>query len=154
MQLINPADPVVFLDFDGVLNSRTFLSGPSYDLTNNPFDPKAITRLNTLTDQTGARRVISSSWRMGRSTGELAHLLKTHEVSGRVIDCVRPRKTNAEARGDIVLEWLDTHPTVDAFVMLDDDARLGEFPPDRFIRTSFEEGLCDEHVQQAVGILM
>ena len=159
---------ICFCDFDGVLNSHSFFNstenkeGPA-----GAIDPKAVARLNAIIAKTGAKVVISSSWRYGRSVERLQAILEERGFVGEVIDktadCVymdapNPKDSNfyhAYPRCDEIQEWLDRHPEVKSFVVLDDD-REAEVPghKDRFIHTNtFLGGLLDEHVEEAIGIL-
>lgn len=72
---------VVFLDFDGVLNSHRFMleeraqGGKSAIKGVAGLDPKAITHVNYICGKTGAVVVVSSSWRYGHNLGELKDIL-------------------------------------------------------------------------------
>jgi hypothetical protein len=68
---------VLFLDIDGVLNSRKYfaMGVPVNDriyLADNDYarmiDPEAVELLNEVIDRTGARIVVSSSWRQAFDT--------------------------------------------------------------------------------------
>ena len=58
--------PIIFLDFDGVLNTERYLARlaidgkPDKDAWGPWFDPRAVTNLRTIIDATGAAIVISS----------------------------------------------------------------------------------------------
>ena len=59
---------VIFLDFDGVLNSvRSCLAFKTF----NTFDPVSVRLVNRLCDLADARIVVSSSWRIGHTTASL-----------------------------------------------------------------------------------
>ena len=162
---------ICFCDFDGVLNSHSFFNstenkeGPA-----GAIDPKAVARLNAIIAKTGAKVVVSSSWRYGRSVAVLQAILEERGFVGEVIDKT-PDAVDvphiddvsihahalyvAYARGAEIKQWLDQHPEVKSFVVLDDD-REAEVAghPDRFIHTNlFLGGLLDRHVEEAVGIL-
>jgi hypothetical protein len=161
----------VFLDIDGVLNSHSFFNSPeNQDGPSGALDPKAVARLNAIIAKTGAKVVVSSSWRYGRSVAELQAILEGRGFVGEVID-----KTNdhvdvvhvdeisihehalylAFERGAEIKEWLNRHQEVKSFVVLDDD-REAEVAghADRFIHTNlFLGGLLDRHVEEAVRIL-
>lgn len=162
---------IIFLDFDGVLNSYAYFK--SRDLEKdvsedaNALDPKAVARLNRLVEATGASVVISSSWRHGRSLDRLAYMLALRGFVGPVIDKTvdwsEPKERVLETgkhqiiyqgqeRGDEIRIWLDAHPEVTAFVALDDDSDMTAVR-DQHIQTSYDEGLTDEHVDQAISLL-
>src|SRR5688572_25715427 len=75
--------PIIFLDIDGVLNSVEY-HRERHIRGRKPLDAVAIRRLNQLTDLTGARIVISSSW---RQWGFLAvrDMLRAAGVTGWIV---------------------------------------------------------------------
>lgn len=98
---------VIFLDFDGVLNSIRMLPQASpgcsrqiaaragnYDQINpcgceevvKQFDRKAVERLNTLVETTSAVIVLSTSWRKLYDPESLAHILSEVGFEGQIID--------------------------------------------------------------------
>lgn len=149
---------VVFLDFDGVLNSREYRS------TRPPLDPRfgwgtpehedwsldkaAILRLNRLAELPDVGIVVSSMWRLRRGRADLRGLLMRNGFTGKLID-----KTPAlnKPRGVEVREWLRaTARKVTSFAILDDDDDFYEFGSDRLVLTSGDYGLLDEHVDKAI----
>jgi len=54
---------VNFLDIDGMLNSGQYIKvlDGDFDVPINQMDPVAVARLNTITDATGAKIVVSST---------------------------------------------------------------------------------------------
>ncbi len=84
---------VIFLDFDGVLNSEEFfiMSHHSADdkkgwTETDDFDPYAVKLLNQITKATGAKIVISSAWRINRTIEWLKALMYAVGVTGEIID--------------------------------------------------------------------
>ena len=69
--------PVIFLDFDGVLNTEQYQarlaveSKPTKDAWGPLFDPRAVANLQKIVEATDARIVISSSWRYIHKLGSL-----------------------------------------------------------------------------------
>ena len=89
--------PVIFLDFDGVLNTEQYqarlaIEGkPKKDAWGPLFDPRAVANLQKIVEATDARIVISSSWRYVHKLGSLRMMW---EVRG--LPC-----GNAEARNQV-----------------------------------------------------
>ena len=60
----------IFLDFDGVLNTMEYQTAlqwkgePRKDEYGSLFDPEAVENLNLIIQNTNAKIVISSSWRL------------------------------------------------------------------------------------------
>jgi len=156
---------VVFLDFDGVLNSTAFqLSLPEEQRGGvMGLDRAAIVRLNRLVQETEAEVVISSTWRHGRTVQQLRTLLQEHgfvgTVRGRTPQWLEKSPGglySAEERGHEIQAWLnkaeDYGCFVDSFVILDDDSDMAHLR-DRLIKTEFATGLLDEHVDRAIAML-
>lgn len=155
---------VIFLDFDGVLNSHAFMRSDPVDgahlRESAALDPAAVLRLNRLVAETGAAVVVSSSWRYGRSVDRLRGILEERGFVGQVLDKTADwsrKEMNglyvAQERGDEIRKWLDEHPEVTSFVVLDDDSDMTAVR-DHHVKTSlFNGGLLDEHVDRAAAIL-
>lgn len=148
---------VVFLDFDGVLNDEAYLlrsdrdeePGLSMWWWAKALDPALVELLNGLLERTGAKVVVSSSWRVGASKEWLQSVLESRGFKGEVID-VTPRSYGCN-RSDEIEAWLLTHE-VESFVILDDDERARI--EGRFVRTSMKVGLTRRHIEKAEAILI
>lgn len=158
---------IVFLDFDGVLNSRAFFrankgKGATNELGEaGAIDPKAVAKLNRLLDETMAVVVVSSSWRCAYSQAKLGEILSLRGFTGLVIGVTPDLTTTSEdglhlakERGDEIRQWLDdnTHFDVTSFVVLDDNGDMRAVR-DRFVQTDFDTGLTDERVERCIEIL-
>jgi len=152
---------IVFLDIDGVLNSRRFLeaqnsSGEDYVPMSLEWwaagvDPQAVELLNDLLDRTGAKVVVSSSWRLGSTLEWLEKVLKYRGFTGALIS-VTPRVIGG-SRGEEIDLWLRNHGRgVRAFVALDDDIEMAPVAH-RHVKTEFTTGLLPKHVELAVQLL-
>jgi hypothetical protein len=160
--------PVIFLDIDGVLNSIDFSKRTEHKWPDWPkwpdgqIDRDAVAHLNRLITATGAKIVISSSWRKMLDPEELAKVLARNGCIGEVIDETpdffklefweRPTPDGRFVRGDEIQAWLDEHPEVEAFVIFDDDSDMGHLV-DRLIQTDCQTGLLAEHVERAIALL-
>lgn len=157
---------LVFLDIDGVLNSRAYVASLSEEERGGivGIDRAAIVRLNRLLKETDASVVVSSTWRHSRGRAQLQSVLDEHGFIGRVlgrtprwIHKTPPGAVGAVAlRGHEIQAWLDVAPDydidVESLVILDDDSDMAHLA-DRLIKTSFDEGLQDSHVDRAVAML-
>lgn len=159
---------VIFCDIDGVLNSWDFMENRRHlpRPTKHCIDAVAVPRLNAITDRTDAKIVISSTWRLGRPKEKLAEILAAHGVSGEVIDRTpdfherysdHPEDDTViiagKERGHEIQAWLDRNPGVSSFVILDDNSDMVHLRH-RLVKTLFEFGLLDEHVERAVAMLL
>jgi len=138
---------VLFLDIDGVLTTvaTRFRRG----------DPACVERLNRITDVTGAKIVVSSSW---RGNPQIASVLAGWGVTGEVIGVTPDLSVSATGiriareRGDEIFRWLcDNMPTAD-YVILDDDADMGPVI-NRLVRTDSHTGLSTHHADTAIKLL-
>jgi hypothetical protein len=110
---------VIFLDIDGVLNCAK---------TSNPrklpyiVDKKLLARLKRLLERTGAKVVLSSTWRY-----DPAGIFSAKHWGIPFIDVIpdRPKRP----RRDEILEWLSRHPRVKRYAVIDDeDDELDDLP--------------------------
>jgi hypothetical protein len=110
---------IIFLDIDGVLNCKR---------TPNPrklpyvVDPILLNRFLQLLDRTGAKVVLSSTWRY-----DPAGLFSAGHWGIPFVD-VLPDMPK-QPRRDEILAWLKAHPETERFAVLDDeDDELDELP--------------------------
>ena len=159
---------ILFLDIDGVLNSSQHMGLRSECALCEDlcwFDPKAVARLNTITDRTKAKIVVSSSWRVGRTVNDLREILEGHGVTGAVIgatpktfmtrdDTELLGKSTWSVRGEEIAWWLKSVPTsVRSFAIVDDDSDMADVAH-RHVKTTWTNGLLDEHVERLISLLM
>ena len=157
---------ILFLDFDGVLNSHPYffenegavtyygmsipLGALPFEREREAFDPKAVERLNRITGASGAKIVCSTAWRRAHDLVGLQELLALVGVEGEVIDTT-PIMDNFP-RSVEILTWLEQNASPEqSWVILDDLEMHGL--QDRHVHTSFDNGLQDEHVEEALKIL-
>ena len=153
---------IIFLDIDGVLNSKQYKReiGSKFDDPQYQIDPLAVKRLNAIVSATGAKIVISSTWRFSfiRYADALQRLQDCFADYGvdEIIDYT-PQILATDGtplvsfRADEIKEWLKDKQNLH-FVVLDDIDMSDEFG-DRMILTFEEDGLQDYHVSQAIGTL-
>lgn len=129
----------IFLDIDGVMNSNLFYSERTQDkrydewIKDHPqhiawgacnIDPRAVKRLNRITDATKAKIIVSSTWRSDSNLQEIFTLVGIKEPIYDVTPYMRSRH-----RGSEIQEWLDKQTDW------------------------LKWGLSDEDVEQAIHIL-
>lgn len=156
---------VIFLDVDGVLNSTEDMmaylertrqkSAGLYE----EVEERPLKLLKEIVDKTGAEIVVSSSWRYGWTHkhlelgGELLIKLKDRldDVELKVLDTTPI--LHGMNRGDEIRDWLERHPEVESFIILDDDSDMCEFTDINLVKTSHSRGLREEHVIKAIEML-
>lgn len=169
---------VIFLDVDGVLNhANSEGNGEPANLDHEKF-----ILLKEIVDKTDAKIVLSSTWRFtyeenGKNMHapmyyKLIELLKKYDLdlyaetpeikSKEIIKSITfkeilemPTENVYTNRAHAVKTWLDEHPEVKSFVIIDDEeAGWDYFNLDKnYIQTSYTGGLLPEHVTQAIEIL-
>lgn len=150
---------VLFLDFDGVLNSEASFRWEKRKQTEqiqNTLSPIACSNLQLILDKIpDLRIVISSTWRLLHSLDELKAKLAEYGVdASRVID-ITP-STFSRHRGREIGMWLEEHPEVTKFVVLDDDRDAHVFDDDKralTIQTDWFEGLMIIQAYKAIKFL-
>lgn len=159
---------IIFLDFDGVLNhelyyvrrhEKNFEGYPGYPQAE--FDPESIKKLNYIIEKTGAKVVISSSWRHGRTLQELQNLLSSVGFNGEIIDFTPSFKHDDCLRGNEILEWVKKHEELigqpyhefENYVILDDDSDMLYWQKDNFLHIDRYVGLTTRDAGRAIRIL-
>lgn len=154
---------IIFLDFDGVVNSmrfceelseRTKREGGS-TATRHMIDPEAVARLNKLITEFQAVVVVSSSWRKIFDVPTLQEILDAKGFVGKIID-VTPdlsgepiyEPNQRRERGFEIARWLKENAPDAEYVVFDDDSDMSAVQ-ERFVHTSWGHGLLDEHIEQA-----
>ena len=185
---------VIFLDIDGVLNGWDLSEYVKYNIWNivpskkikdfirslshyTDVDKKRVKRLGKICKKTGAKVVLSSSWRNG-----LLHCNDTRRYDSdenklfwnlidkyhiEVIDKT-PRLRTSYKREDEIKAWISKHECeIENYIILDDeDTDLQSFVGSHLVKTSHNDykgyiacsekkwsGLANEHVKQAIKIL-
>jgi Swiss Army Knife RNA repair-like protein len=149
---------VVFLDFDGVLNSaRWFRDRPAdgeglFDGYLENIDPAAVALVQGVVDETGAVVVVSSAWRVQFNASTLFGMLRLRGFRGTVVGNTPVLGVGDLERGAEVRAWLSRHDA-SAWVILDDcDEGMAGDP--HLVRTTWEEGLTPELADRAVAVLL
>lgn len=162
----------LFLDIDGVLNHDKWFSSPEYK--NNQanwqismFDPACIERVNRILQETGAKLVVSSSW---RDMADLPEIfagvgLPTEFDTTPYAEIICPDtfpitdffsdETDVRYwRGSEIKWWLDHNATEEyTYCILDDDCDMLEDQLEYFVSTSNPNGLTDKLTVKAIEIL-
>ena len=112
--------PVVFLDFDGVLNDLWEENGYAM---RGELDPARVAVLNEILEATGAEVVLSTTWHKLLGGEEAWQRLRAAGLrEGTVLRGTTPFKSSYRSNE---IEWyLRDHPEVQTYVILDDDATL------------------------------
>ena len=149
---------IIILDIDGVLNCSESKSRCGSFIG---IDNKKVKLLSQIVYETGAKIVLSSSWRVGwDKNSELcdSHGVYLNNKLRRSNLFILDRTKSLSCRGEEIKQWIDSH-NVEEWVVLDDEMfrdykELGIL--EHLVKTTFygeSGGLRDEHAKQAVKIL-
>lgn len=142
---------VIFLDFDGVLNSVEYWRRGSHRDANDTslmLDPAAVGLVNQIVRRTGAKVVISSSWRILPSMRANEALNRCGFI-GDIIGETPNLRDGVLVRGHEIQAWLDAHPEVKAFVILDDDSDMAHLAGN-LVKTVHAVGITQANADAAV----
>lgn len=109
---------VIFLDIDGVLNSDEYLDKvkkSEIQGIERDIDVEKVKLLKRAIDETGARVVLSSSWRYTRNARDLKELLANYGIRVDSTPYIQ------DERGLEIKKWLSENQGVEDFIILDDE---------------------------------
>lgn len=129
---------ILFLDIDGVVNCAKTAQRHRGVIG---IDPYMAFKVGQIVLETGCEIVLSSTWRLGKESRE--------EVARQVypfIDITPNLWTPKEkkVRGDEIQDWLNRHPEVEKYAILDDDSDMLPEQLPNFFQTTWAEGITDE----------
>lgn len=149
---------IIFLDFDGVLNSvDSAIAFWCMDKNKHPhedrLDAVSVGLIRHLCEETDAKIVISSVWRLGRTVQDFVDIFKLYGWDNApVIDrtaSLSRTQMSGDRRGREIQLWLDQHP-VDSYVIFDDDSDMLESQQSNFIHVSNINGFRSQHYVKAL----
>jgi hypothetical protein len=124
---------IIFLDIDGVLNCELFYKNwPTGTYIESQICKERISWLNDLCKDVGAKVVISSTWRMGRTVEELKEVFVGVGATFEIIDKTPVFKDGGHCRGNEIYEWIKRnqqftelpHYDYKDYVIIDDDSDM------------------------------
>ena len=155
---------VIFLDIDGVLNSvdsmvafHEWKPKGTRVMIEDKLDEVSVGLLRRLCNETGAKIVVSSTWRMGRTGDDFIEIFTRHDWPefpyldqtpiGHQINPIGER-----TRGHEIQHWLDNNGNPE-YVILDDDSDMLESQMNNFVHCSGISGFRGKHYCKAMRIL-
>lgn len=164
----------LFLDVDGVLNHAQWYaelqrmpkdSRPGFP--ESQFDPNSVKHVHEILQNTGAKLVISSSWRLDTylmhtfekvglpSEFEVTPYLPSYQkVTDEGADPYEYESYTHPCRGDEIKAFLDAHPCTN-YCIIDDDTDMLPEQFEHFVKTNGEtgSGLNKTCTKKAIEIL-
>ena len=150
---------VIFLDVDGVLNTSKTTRRLNCCDEFTFVDTRKVLRLRDIVERTGAKLVLSSTWRLGADKDAFyleREALRELVAEFRRLRCplwfdVTPYLPRAK-RWQEINAWLITHDT-DDFIILDDVGEELKPFSDKLVLTNMHEGLTKERAELAIKML-
>lgn len=146
---------VIFLDIDGVLNNNKTYSrmdfgaytmrGTAFTREDIDWDTDCVDQLKRIVLATGAKIVISSTWRKLFSLDELRLMFAMYEIDAEIIGCTP--ESQRGFRGDEINQYL-SHHTIEDYIIIDDDTDF--YPQQQRVKTSIEVGLTKRKADKAI----
>ena len=145
---------IIFLDIDGVIS--TFEKAWRLDINK-------LELLSKIIEETGAKTVISSSWRVGCNTIEdMKNRLSSFRLDdsdefqvflNSIVGLTQSGSQNGVLRGNEIQDWIDNHDNIESYVILDDDSDMLEKQLFNFVQTDTYEGLTEREVKLCISVL-
>ena len=151
--------PVIFLDFDGVIETIYWEKNKDgvWDFNVHKTgrrelnNKQAIGWLNELYKKVPYDVVVSSTWRIGMSLDELQGLL-IRSGFNREIKVIGTTPILYQQRGLEIQEWIDTTEFKGKFIIIDDDSDMCHLLP-RLVRCDCQLGFTIYDYQKALRLL-
>jgi len=147
----------IYLDIDGVLITYDSLKKGKSGSKSTP-DPKCIINLNKIIKETGADIILSSSWGISKSLEEMSILFKQWGIVGNLVDKIPNNylpdvESYKNRQYNIFVHCVTNSIYPEKIIILDDTSIEDHCLEDRWIKTSLNGGLLEDHVNQAIRLL-
>lgn len=131
---------VLFLDIDGVCNSEETLRKSGGGIVG--IDPYLAFLVGKIQLYTDCKVVLSSSWKCWEKSVEEVkqHICEIYDMTPNLYP---------GSRGDEIQTWLNEHPDVEKYAILDDDDDMLPAQLPNFFQTSWKKGIT-ENISRAI----
>ena len=149
---------IIFLDVDGVLNfSECWTRPENKGKCGKIWDNECVAQLNRIVKETGAKIVVSSSWRILKEhyNAVLNEMGIEGEILGKTPTRLPVTNINGVRRGDEIQSWMDTQDIepIEKFVILDDDSDMCHLK-EYLVQSDFmDKGLTKDLADKAIEML-
>lgn len=138
---MNSNQQIIFLDYDGVVTSARAFGWYNQDIY-------VVNFLRWVCEKASAQIVISSTWRRGFPESFFKAVWGEHLHKDWTTPTNIGRGFEHPERGVEVKHWLDSHPEVTKYLILDDDSDFLEEQKPFFIKTDSMNGMLFEDMMQ------
>lgn len=149
---------ILFLDFDGVITTLK---------TQWKIDMNKVKIINEICDKTDTKIVVTSSWRLGYGSAVSAfhESLKQYFTKNQYLDhfkdifdkfinnIVGMTDSVGTCRGNEIKFYINEHPEVENYVIVDDDSDMFDYQLFNFIQTDTYEGITERDAKLCIDIL-
>ena len=147
---------LIFLDIDGVMLSAAGWK-PVENLEDgfSAFSKKAVDCLQHLVNETNASIVLTTSHKSTYPLNQWNHIFETRNLNVTICDKLDDNLISLN-RKDEILNYLNAHPEIENYVIIDDDKSLNDLPQsvkEKMVLTSSLIGLTQENIERAIEIL-
>lgn len=148
---------VIFLDVDGVLNSKDWLENNRVRTENN-VNPEKVKLLAEIVKNTNATVVLSSTWRYIPEHPMFSYLVDILGQNGIKIHSFTPKLEGDRPKE--IKAWIEKQTEKVQFISIEDDFSEDDYKKygieDRLVKTSYYGeygGLQRNHVEKAIQLL-
>ena len=174
MSCMTMPNKIIFLDFDGVLNTEHYQrllqyeGEPWQDKHGALFDPQAVEQLQRIVDATHADIVIESSWKY-LGLDAMQRMWEDRHLPGRVVDITPSAVSDSvllsadlditapsslHCKGAEIASWLADYKMQDApYVILDDEYVILESQQPHLVMTNPYDGITIDIATIAINVL-
>ncbi|GFP75531.1 HAD domain-containing protein [Clostridium fungisolvens] len=160
---------ILFLDIDGVLNSRFWSDANEREISEGKFiDSEKVMLLSRIIDETDAKIVLHSGWRfwfddnlnpLRDEAVYFAEILKGHNLfiydktPDLTTEEIRKSKKFSLVKAREILLWLNKYDSIEEYLVLDDLYLNNQEIEAHQIKTDADIGLTEEIVIEAIMLL-
>ena len=156
---------IIFLDVDGVMNNQLWFIKTKGNRPDDDIDPENMKHLNNIIKETDAEVVVTSTWRLNRTTEELQALFDRNGFKGKIIGKTLDLRCGDHGhcvlRGNEILCWVKEHDEsvgqsyyeYKNYVILDDESDMLYWQRNNLILVDAYCGLTPNMAYQAIRIL-
>jgi hypothetical protein len=152
---------VLFLDIDGVLNATEDwiewkVLGHSTNYSFEMLSRPKIAMLVNIVQKTGCKLVLSSSWRLHYTNEQMIEMFKVrgcHYITTDILIDQTPFPRLSGMRGQEINEWLQEHPEVTQYIILDDSTDFYDHQRVYHVKTDTYVGLTFYQMKECIRLL-